>query len=85
MPGIKPINEIIIKYVDKSIGAFMCGHRWGQKPIHLNNIIGRIRSSGLPLIDIRRIIVDASKWIVDEISKEKYFQLINESEKEGWI
>jgi hypothetical protein len=86
MPRLRSPKEICIKYLDKSLAAYLLTHRWGQKPIHLNNIMGRIRNSGLTIEEIANLLREAKKnWILDKESEEKYNQLIAESKKEGWI
>lgn len=85
MPRLKSPKEYTIKYIDRSLSAYLLGHRWGQKPIHLNNMLGRIRNSGLTTKEIANLLREGKKWISDEESEEKYNQLIAESKKEGWI
>ena len=85
MPRLKSPKEYTIKYIEKSLFAYLLGHRWGQKPIHLNNMMGRIRKSGLSSREIANLLKEGKKWIEDKESKEKYSLLIAESKKEGWI
>lgn len=85
MPRLPSPKEYSIKYIDKSLSAYLTGHRWGQKPIHLNNILGRIRSSGLSVEEINSLLKEGRKWIFDKEGEERYNQLIIKSKEEGWI